>query len=289
MRSIPAIVALCFVALTAVAAESRLALPSMQEPSPESGWRGFWLVPKAFQRNPELEMTVFSELTEFGRSLPVASPENPIYYVGHNAGFTERGDHMGEHPPAANYVGQVLAHALTTNGYLPATKEHPPSLLLLFHWGSHHAMDPELRRMFPELARRQFLERSVLVGGRRFESSIARRLSFGDFLTDHTADVEFLTDQANLGVYFAVVSAYDIAGVQRGARRLVWRTSLTVNTRGVSMVDTLPALILTGAPHFGRDMKAPDIVLRRVRRGVVEYGPPVVVESDVPLPPAPVK
>ncbi|ACB74623.1 hypothetical protein Oter_1338 [Opitutus terrae PB90-1] len=255
----------------------------MHDPSPESGWRGFWLLPKSFQQNPELEMTVFSEVTDLGRSLPTATPEEPVYYVGHNGGFTERGDHMGERPPAANYLGQVLRHALTTNGYQPATAQHPASLLLIFHWGSHHAMDREMRVMFPELSRRHFLERAKLVGGRRFESSVSRRISFGDFLTDHTADVEFLADQANLGVYFAVVSAYDLASHRQGRRQLVWRTSLTVNTSGVSMVDTLPALILTAAPSFGRDMRAPDVVCRRVRRGVVEYGPPVVVESDVSL------
>lgn len=284
MRRIVAVLVACCATLLSSAADSGLPLPVMSRPAKESGWLGFSLLPKAFQRNPSLEMTVISQLTDFGRSLPPPSADRPVYYIGHNHGYQARGDTMGEHPPQADYLGRVLQHALASNGFRPATRQHPPTLLLIFHWGSHNAMDFTMRRMFPELARRHMLERSILVGGRRFESSIARRMSFGDFPTDHTTDNDFLTYQANEGLYFAVVSAYDVAEMQQGRRQLVWRASLTVNTQGVSMTDALPALILSGGPSFGRDMSRPEIVLRRVRRGVVEYGAPTVLESDVPLP-----
>lgn len=284
MRLIVAFTLACGATLSSAGAEPGLPLPVMSKPATENGWLGFSLLPKAFQRNPQLEMTVISEVTEFGRSRPLPSPGRPAYYIGHNSGYTTRGDFMGDHPPAANYLGKVLRRALEENGYQPADRTHAPALFLIFHWGTHNAMDREMSIMFPVLARRQVLERSILVGGRHFESSIARRLSFGDFLTDHSAKADFLTYQANDSLYFAVVSAYDVASFEKGQRRLVWRTSLTVNSRGVSMADSLPALILTGASSFGRDMKEPEIVLRRVRRGVVEYGPAQVIETDVPLP-----
>lgn len=284
MRSTVAFLAACCATLFSAAADSSLPLPVMTKPAGENGWLGFSLLPKAFQRNPQLEMTVISELTEYGRSLPPASPDRPVYYVGHNTGFTQRGDIVSDYPPDTNYLGRLLRHALQTNGYLPATQKHPPTLMLIFHWGAHNAMDREMRLMFPELARRHTLERSILVGGRRFESSVARRMSYGDFLTDHTTDDEFLIYQANAGIYFAVISAYDVRPPDGAKRRLVWRASLTANTSGVSMTDTLPALLLSAAPIFGRDMPRPEVVLRRVRRGVVEYGPATVVETDVPLP-----
>lgn len=273
----------CCAALACPAVERGAPLPVMGEPVKESGWTGFSLLPKAFQRNPQLEMTVVSHVTEHGRSLPQPDTERPAYYVAHNSGYTTRGEFMGDHPPEADYLSGVLQRALEQNGYRPATAEHPPTLALIFHWGSHNQMDPEMRRIFPELARRHVRERSLLVGGRAFETSIARRMAYGDFLTDHTAKNDFLTDQASMGLYFAVVSAYDLAALRAKQRRLVWRASLTVNSNGVSMVDSLPALILSAAPVFGREMKSPEIVLRRVRRGVVEYGEPSVVESDVPL------
>lgn len=283
MRSPFACLASCVLALAPLAASPSLPLPVMSDPVPLSGWRGFSL-PKAFQSNPELDMTVIDELTDYGRSLPPASPDHPVYYVGHNAGYAERGVNCGDHPPDANYLGRLLQRALSTNGFLPATTAHPPTLALFFHWGSYNRLDPEMRQMFPVLARRQMLERSILVGGRRFETSIARRMEWGSNAADLEYRVELLTDQASDSLYFVVVSAYDFAALQRRERRLAWRASLTVNALGVSMTDSLPALILTAAPAFGRDMSAPDIVRRRVRRGVVNLGEPTVLEADVPLP-----
>lgn len=285
MRPIPPLfVALC-ITLAASAAETSVPLPIMGAPVKDNGWIGFSLLPKAFQRNPNLEMTVLCELTEFGRTVAPPTPESPVYYAGHNGGFLARGDIVRSRPPAANYLGDVLRHALKQNGYLPATTKHAPTLLLVFHWGAHHAMDPEMARMFRMRALQDFQERAKLVGGQRLESLVARRIAFGDLLVDYSDKIEFLSYQAHDSLYFAIVSAYDAASLQHGERRLVWRAHLTVNSRGVSMVDSLPALILTGAPTFGRDMRAPDIVLRRVRRGAVHYGPAEVIETDVPLPP----
>lgn len=283
MRFPLACLASCVLAALPLAASSDLPLPVMGDPMPLSGWRGFSL-PKAFQNNPELDMTVIDELTDYGRSLPSASPEQPVYYVGHNAGYAERGVSCGDHPPDANYLGHLLQRSLSTSGYLPASTAHPPTLALFFHWGSYNRLDPELRRMFPVLARRQMLERSVLVGGRHFETSIARRMAWGSNAADLPYRVELLTDQASDSLYFVVVSAYDYVALQRGDRHLAWRASLTVNAHGVSMTDSLPALILTAGPVFGRDMAAPEIVRRRVRRGVVSFGEPSVVATDVPLP-----
>jgi hypothetical protein len=284
MRPIPPLfVALC-VTLAASAAETPVPLPIMAEPAKPNGWTGFSLLPKAFQRHPNLEMTVLCELTEFGRTVPAATPEAPVYYDGHNSGYLSRGDTVGSHPPAADYLDRVLQHALAKTGYRPATAKHAPTLLLVFHWGSHHAMDREMANLFRVRARQHFQERVTLVGGQRMESLVDRRATFEEFVSRYGERTEFLTYQAHDSLYFAIVSAYDVPSLQQGQRRLVWRAHLTVNARGVSMADSLPALILTGAPSFGRDMPAPEIVLRRIRRGEVEYGPAQVIETDVALP-----
>ena len=41
----------------------------------------FTLVPKAFQKNPVMDMTAFTEMTEYGRALPAASLLTPVYYT----------------------------------------------------------------------------------------------------------------------------------------------------------------------------------------------------------------
>ena len=147
-------------------------------------------------------------------------------------------------------------------------------------------MDREERTEFPVKYYQQLLERAVLVGGQSFRKSLSQRLSFGDTILDHAAKLDFLTDQASDDLYFVMVSAYDFAALKQRQRRLIWRANLTVSARGVSMTDSLPALVLTGAPYFGRDLKESEILFRNVRRGVVELGPSKIIESSMPLPPS---
>ena len=51
----------------------------------------FSLLPKAFQKNPELEMTGFTVMTDYGRTVPPPSPQSPVYYEIHDSGKQLRG------------------------------------------------------------------------------------------------------------------------------------------------------------------------------------------------------
>lgn len=68
----------------------------------------------------------------------------------------------------------------------------------------------------------------------------------------------------------------------RGIKNLAWRTSMTVNTRGVSMRETLSPLIAAASPYFGKETDMPQIDVRRVNRNPrVEVGIPTVVQPPV--------
>ncbi len=272
-------------ATAALAAEPPLALPEMTPAvRRESGRLSFELLPKSFQKNPQLEMTVVTEFTDYGRTLPEATAEKPVYYLGVATGLTERGNPVaGTHPPAQNYLGRLLQHSLTTNGFLAADKTHRPTLTLFFHWGEHMPMDYDERQLFPEKAFHNLLERATLVGGRTFQRQLSQRIVYGDGPGDHSARNEFLTSQASGDLYFVVVSAYDYAALVHGQRKLVWRSNLTVAATGVSMTDALPGLILTAGPYFGRPTPDSEILFRHVKRDVIQLGPAKVIETDVPL------
>ena len=71
---------------------------------------------------------------------------------------------------------------------------------------------------------------------------------------------------------------HDWAALERFAD-LATRSGLTVSADGVSQVQTLPTLIATGGPFFGREMSEPEILAKRpVPAGTVEVGVPTVVE-----------
>jgi hypothetical protein len=272
----------------------------------------FSLLPKAFQSKPRIDMTVFTTLTDAGRLVAPASPEHPVYYVVYPGGFRELGgSYAGVHPPQEADLERVMKKALATQGYLPATDAaHRPSVLVIFTWGMHSRLDPNTEAISPEAMFQNMIERAALVGGFGFAHRVGHAYedramsqlsgpSFADAsfnlidpvhrLTDDNARSEYLMDQINDDIYFVVASAYDYASVAQGKRTLLWRTNMTVNTAGVNMKETLPPLIATAAPFFGRETEGPEALQRRInRKGTVEIGNSTVVEyMDASAPVAP--
>lgn len=236
---------------------------------------GFTLVPKPFQKNPQLEITVFTELTDFGRRLIAVSPEEPARFVVHVKGAMSMGMGVGgERMPSSGELEAVLYSALEARGYLPAIEDGPaPRFVLIFHWGSHHGLDLELAGLFPELQRQHMLERAMLVGGRDFKQEVARIFDFGPLPKDRTPKMSALLNQAGSNLYYAVVSAYDFESVAHDKPRLAWRTTMTVTSSGVAMEEAMPPLVMTASGFFGREMAGPSAIWRHVRRGTVEMGP----------------
>ncbi len=252
----------------------------------------FNLLPKAFSANPTLEMTVFTEFTEYGRTLPDASPGNPVYYVSHSKGFQSKGLPVGgEQPPPAPEIEQLLQQALMDRGYIPAEgSNHPPALALFYFWGTHAGVavnDDFTNGYFPELRRQFIIEHAALVGGPAYAHRVAERLTFGAGPQDHTTKQDYLFYQADHDLYFVVVSAYAYEDVAQNKHRLAWRTTMTVNSAGVSLKETLPPLIVTAANYLGRPTDEAVALQRKVRPGSVSLGPLQVIEDNVTLPPPP--
>jgi hypothetical protein len=228
---------------------------------------GFSLIPNAFSRNPSLSMTVYTELTERGRQVPPASAAAPVYFVI---------------SPTPAVLQDTLFQSLAGGGYQPAPEGQPAGLALVYYWGSHQSMDPDLGALFPERNRQYFMERAYLVGGRAYRHEIMNQFNYGYTFADRTPRKNFLINQVSDDIYFVIVSAYDYAALAAGERRLLWRTMMTVATNGVSMKDSLPPLILTAGPYFGRETAEPVALHRRARRGTVTLGPLKIVADDIP-------
>jgi len=236
---------------------------------------GFNLIPKPFQKNPRLEITVFTEFTDFGRKQPAVSPEEPARFVVHVKGAMSMGVGVrGDRMPSDVELQTVLDDALAARGYLAATEDGPqPRYALIFHWGSHNGFDLELAGLFPELQRQHVLERAMLVGGDDFKKEVVRMIDWGPSPKDQTPKMSALLNQAGSNLYYAVVSAYDFESVAHDKPLLAWRTTMTVTSTGVAMEEALPPLVMTASDFFGREMAEPSAIWRNVRRGTVEMGP----------------
>jgi hypothetical protein len=284
----PFLVMVIALAVPVTQAQDLSLIPESEQPlvKKPGGFR-LELMPKAFASNPQIEMTVYSERTEHGRTLPEASPEHPAYYVAQDQGYQPMGStKVHEHPPTPEQIETLLQGVLEKRGFLPARElTHPPTLALVYYWGSHAGIDFREVLEMPELMylrERDILQRARLVGGKSLVEKISRQMAYGTPLTERTAKEEHLRYQMENDLYYVVVSAYEFTPLAKGERKLVWRTTLTVNDQGLSMKETLPPLIISAMDFFGRDTGASVALERRVSRGSVTLGPLVIIGEATP-------
>ena len=280
----PAVAGLSFVVLFGLTV-STFAQPVPLAPSSEVDSdlqaRKFTLLPKIFQRNPTLEMTAFTEVTAHGKTLAPATPEAPQYYALTEKGRQDRGEVMaGDAGPSREELLAPLQRALARAGYRPADETHPATLALIWYWGSHNAPDGDMIRMFPDLAFKYAVDAAMLVGGRHYAQKIFREFDVAGWDYSVSAKKDFLRTQVAEDLYYVVVSAYALGEIAQNQHRVLWRTSMTVNTRGVSMRESLPPLIMTAGDYFGRATTESVALRRAVRRGTVKLGPMEILESS---------
>lgn len=265
-------------------------------------------LPTALQRNPHVNQTVITEMTGEGRTRPPPTPAQPVYYVAHSNGPQEMG-----HGPSSRTaqlqeeMAGLLVRSLAVNNYQPADAAHPPSLLVVYAWGSHTRLDPGSEEIEGtgslDVRNANLLTRASLVGGAKFAKELAEVLvreenyqlslylapaAFQSMMRTYTPLNLFtqfnprnrtLYEQAQSDCYFVVASAYDYAAAARKERVLLWRTKMTVDSQGVAMKDALPAVLASAGKYLGVDMSdAATFSGRLAPEGRVEIGPTEVRE-----------
>ena len=283
----------------------------------------FSLLPKSFQKDPNLELTVITEMTDEGKKLPPVTSEHPAYYITQSSGYHSLGDSSGDKKIMAQAdVERLLTKSLASNGYLAANPPaQTPSLVIFYTWGTHNMLveaDSDNPAFSAQQVARNLLDRAALVGGEKFAKEMLDLFLQADAMAQATnistppggqpimsqdqleftnpvhlfklrnPKNEFLVDQFADDVYYVVASAYDYKSLTEKHRKLLWRTRMTVASKGVSQEQSMPMLIASAAPYFGREMdEAETLVKRSLPAGKVEIGTPTVVPSNPAAAPQP--
>lgn len=297
--------------LPPLAADSAPPPASRSTPKAEdSGWV-FELLPKSMQKNPRLDVTVLTELTEEGRKRPAVDTAHPAYYVLHTGGYQPRnGEPPGEELLPAAAIDEFVRQSLASAGFVPASgaPEQRASLALAYVWGTHgEPLDSEA--LSPQESAKNLRERAALVGGEKFAREVMELLrrsyemrasaSSGMALevngeaappppqavlhafmnpierfrsaSPHNA---FLLEQVRGDIYFVVVSAYDYDALAAGKRVLLWRTRMTAGAAGIAQATALPGLVRAAAAFYGKEMtEVATVTPRALREGKTTYGP----------------
>lgn len=240
-----------------------------------------WLFPKR-----DVQVIAVTDTTPVGALRRPVSAANPAYYTAVNVGYRDFGGIVaGDKIPPKDEVVKVITRVLAKQGYLPATDVNPPSLLLIWTWGTMNT-----DRMYtgnPDDTEGQQVNRRQLLrfmgayklgliskepGG--FQDS---RFEMGAMFRD--ADTEMIADLATEDLYVAAISAYDFGAASRQEKVLLWTTKISCPSRGLAMPETLPAMLALAGPYIGRETVKPvSLKATETFKAEVKIGDPTVVE-----------
>jgi hypothetical protein len=240
----------------AVPAFATLALAAL----PASSLAGLW---DLLRSHRDLEVITVTDVSATGNLVAPATPDQPQYYIAASLGFRDLGGVMGgiSEPPTSEVL-RLISAELAKQGYRPATtRSAPPSLLLVYTWGTLNAEEsfngnpdlPPVQRNHGQIVR--FLGgRKVGISDDYFNPLLQPMLG----LQVYNYQARTLLEVAREDFYVIVVSAYDLeAALQKKRRPPLWTTRIAAPSLGFRMADVVPAMLAIGGQQFGRETPRP--------------------------------
>jgi hypothetical protein len=248
-----------------------------------------WIFPKH-----DVQVIAVTDTTPAGALRRPVSPANPVYYAAVSAGYRDFGGIIaGEKIPPKDEVLKTIARVLAKQGYLPSTNEKPPSLLLVWTWGTMNT--DRMYSLSPDDTEGRQINRNQLLrflGAYKLGMITKEPDPFhqdlmlsGALFRD--ADRDIIADLATEDLYVAAISAYDYAAATRQEKSLLWMTKISCPSRGLALPQTLPAMLALAGPYIGRETAKPVSVKATEQfKTEVKIGDPTLVEflDKNPLP-----
>lgn len=240
-----------------------------------------WLLPKH-----DVQVITVTDTTPVGALLRPATPEHPVYYIAISLGYRDLGGIIaGDKIPPKEAMVKTITKVLAKQGYIPATKTNPPSLVLLWMWGTLYTdRFQDGSDLFPEgqqVNRTQMLRflGAYKLGMIPKEPSPLMDDAYLSGLTIRSANSDALYDVAGDDLYVAAIAAYDYRAFVRKKKELLWMTKISCPALGLQMDQTLPTMLAIAGPNIGRETATPVWVNASDKfKPEVKIGDPKLVE-----------
>jgi hypothetical protein len=236
----------------------------------------------------EFQVITNAEVLPEGKEIPRASADRPIYYIGVSAGYQDLGGIVaGDKLPKKEEMIKVITKVLDKQGYKLATNKNPPTLVIMYSWGTLYTEKFHSANIdFPQATVNNYQILEYLGYSRKSGSPTWLEKSFPELspgLSFMNGPINDLLNGVGGDDYYALsLAAYDYHAAQNKQAKLVWRTRIGTPSIGYELRDSLPKMIAIAAPFIGRDYKDPVRVLASDHYTPdVQYGTATVVpESD---------
>lgn len=193
-------------------------------------------------------------MTEAGRALRPASPENPVYFLGEVYGG-RLGSMHGDRLPDPKEMGRFVAKILARQGYLGAQPGvHEPELFLALQWGRIDRRSGDSLWFLgydrsQDTAAPEFPP-SMPGGGAVHGPEIYRR-------PFRTREVETVLEYAEEDIYGFIISAFEYKTAHMAEPVVLWQTRIALPANGKAMSDALTTIVQLAGPQIGRETTKP--------------------------------
>ena len=211
----------------------------------------------------EVSVVTSTQITDHGRKVAPPSPGHPVYYIAVDVGYHDFGGIIaGDRKPTPTEMIKVIAKVLAKHGFLPATKQHPPTEVIAYAWGTMYSVTiPSPNPNLPDI-QLNLAQKLKFLGGEQLgiyhrgglDSTFDSPLG----LTFNTPDQSTLISTASDDLYVAALTGYDYAEFAKHSKAVpLWKTRISCPSRGLAMNETLPTMLAIAAPYIGRETTRP--------------------------------
>jgi hypothetical protein len=211
----------------------------------------------------------------------VPAPGKPVHYV--IVGMAERtlgAAIAGEPQPDKAMLQREVEKALASQGFVRTQLGGPiPTLALIVTWGSANLMMDDFTETDPATGAEST---STVVYNRREIAQLVGADKANRRMVS-SSDADAINDAARQDRLYLFIGAFDALALAKKQKKLLWRTAMSIESRRTSLPESLPIMLASAAPWFGRDTELPVFVDDAVRRKAeVHIGAPVVVPDVKP-------
>jgi hypothetical protein len=201
------------------------------------------------------DCVVVTDMTEAGRALRPASPENPVYFLGEAYGG-RLGSMHGDELPDPKEMSRFVAKVLAKQGYFGAKPGvHEPELFLALQWGRIDQRSGDLLWFLgydrsQDTAAPEF-PLSMMPGRGSVHGPEIFRIPF------RPREIETVLEYSKEDIFGFIISAFEYKTAHTAEPIVLWQTRIALPANGKSMSDALTTIVQIAGPQIGRETTKP--------------------------------
>jgi hypothetical protein len=197
----------------------------------------------------DVDVITVTDVTEAGHAFAPATPAKPVYYMIIDLGLQNFGRAWaGERIPNHRTARQWLMDAMAVQGFKLADQQHRPTQLFVFAWGLCSGGPGALKFLGGDKVDLmwEYEQNGGMIDPRVLLRGI-KRMGVTGKIWDFSQD----------DLFIGIVRSYTMDSLHGPNTTLLWETRFGCPALGLWLADTLPLMIKTAAPNFGRETPLP--------------------------------